>query len=179
MLETYVKKILSSKVYDLAKETPLSPARLLTQRFGTQVYLKREDLQSIFSFKLRGAYNRMVHIDANQLEKGVVTASAGNHAQGVAVAADKLNVKATVVMGFNTPAIKVESVKNFGAKVILHGDSYDEAAEFANNLAESEGSTYIHPYDDPLVIAGQGTVGMEIANQHTGHIDAIFVPVGG
>ena len=121
----------------------------------------------------------MVHIDANQLVKGVVTASAGNHAQGVAVAADKLNVKATVVMGFNTPAIKVESVKNFGAKVILHGDSYDEAAEFANNLAESEGSTYIHPYDDPLVIAGQGTVGMEIANQHTGDIDAIFVPVGG
>ena len=179
MLETYVKKILSSKVYDLARETPLTPARLLTQRFGAQVYLKREDLQSIFSFKLRGAYNRMVHIDANQLEKGVVTASAGNHAQGVAVAADKLNVKATVVMGLNTPAIKVESVKNFGAKVILHGDSYDEAAEFANNVAESEGSTYIHPYDDPLVIAGQGTVGMEIANQHTGDIDAIFVPVGG
>ena len=120
----------------------------------------------------------MVHIDANQLEKGVVTASAGNHAQGVAVAADKLNVKATVVMGFNTPAIKVESVKNFGAKVDLHGDSYDEAAEFANNLAESEGSTYIHPYDDPLVIAVK-VLWEWNTNQHTGHIDAIFVPVGG
>ena len=179
MLESYVKKILSSKVYDLAEETPLTLATALSKRVGCEVMLKREDLQSIFSFKLRGAYNKIAHLNPEERVRGVITASAGNHAQGVSVAANKLNVSATVVMGMNTPSIKIDAVKNYGAKVILHGDSYDEAAEFAYTKSEQEGYIYVHPYDDPLVIAGQGTIGMEIASQHPADIDAIFVPVGG
>ena len=179
MLESYVKKILSSNVYDLAEETPLTHAPLLSGRLKTNVWLKREDHQPIYSFKLRGAYNKMSQLDAQQSSKGVITASAGNHAQGVSIAASRLGLQATVVMGLNTPSIKVDAVKSYGAKVILFGDSYDEAAEFAQSVSLREGSTYIHPYDDPLVIAGQGTIGMEIANQHAAEIGAIFVPVGG
>ena len=179
MLESYVKKILSAKVYDLAQETPLTLAPALSKRLGCEVMLKREDLHSIFSFKLRGAYNKMAHLSSSERSRGVITASAGNHAQGVSVAANKLNIKATVVMGMNTPSIKIDAVRNYGAKVILHGDSYDEAAQFAYAKSELEKSIYIHPYDDPLVIAGQGTIGMEIASQHPTDIDAIFVPVGG
>ena len=179
MLESYVKKILSAKVYDLAQETPLTLATSLSKRLGCEVMLKREDLQSIFSFKLRGAYNKIANLNSDERARGVITASAGNHAQGVSVAANKLNVNATVVMGMNTPSIKIDAVKNYGTKVILHGDSYDEAAEFAYVKSQEEGSIYVHPYDDPLVIAGQGTVGLEIASQHPADIDAIFVPVGG
>ena len=179
MLESYVKKILSAKVYDLAQETPLTLANALSKRLGCEVMLKREDLQSIFSFKLRGAYNKIANLNSDERARGVITASAGNHAQGVSVAANKLNVNATVVMGMNTPSIKIDAVKNHGTKVILHGDSYDEAAEFAYVKSQEEGSIYVHPYDDPLVIAGQGTVGLEIASQHPADIDAIFVPVGG
>ena len=179
MLEGYVKKILSAKVYGLASETPLLIAPLLSKRLETKVLLKREDLQSIYSFKLRGAFNKISHLSVEERNRGVITASAGNHAQGVSVAASALNIEATVVMGTNTPTIKIEAVKNHGAKVILHGDSYDDAAEYARLLGQQEGYVYIHPYDDPLVIAGQGTVGVEIASQHPSDIDAIFVPVGG
>ena len=179
MLERYVKKILSSRVYDVAQETPLQHAFGLSERVANNVLLKREDMQSVFSFKLRGSYNKMAAMSPEQAARGVVTASAGNHAQGVALAAAALGVKATVVMGRNTPDIKINAVKRRGAKVILHGDSYDEASQHAQELAAAEGYTYVHPYDDPDVIAGQGTVGMEILNQHGGPIDAIYVPVGG
>ena len=179
MLERYVKKILSSRVYDVAQETPLQHAVGLSERVANTVLLKREDLQSVFSFKLRGSYNKMASLGPEQAGKGVITASAGNHAQGVALAAAALGMKAVVVMGRNTPEIKVNAVRRRGAKVILHGDSYDEAAQHARKLEASKGYTYVHPYDDPDVIAGQGTVGMEILNQQGGPLDAIFVPVGG
>jgi len=179
MLESYVKRILSSRVYDIALETPLAPAPLLSERLGCQVWLKREDLQPTFSFKLRGAYNKMAQLSQAQKDKGVITASAGNHAQGVALAANKLGLKATIVMGRNTPSIKVEAVRRQGARVVLHGDSYDDAAAHAHDVGKARGLVYIHPYDDADIIAGQGTVGMEIVNQHPSGIDAIFVPVGG
>ncbi len=179
MLERYVKKILSSRVYDLAQESPLQLAQGLSERMANNILLKREDLQSVFSFKLRGAYNKMAQLSPDQAEIGVITASAGNHAQGVALAASSLGMKATVVMGRNTPDIKVDAVRRHGAKVVLHGDGYDAASAHAHELAQREGFTYVHPFDDPEVIAGQGTVGMEILNQHSGALDAIYVPVGG
>jgi threonine dehydratase len=179
MLESYVKRILSSRVYDVAHETPLAQAPSLSRRLASEVWLKREDLQPVFSFKLRGAYNKMAQLSERQQRQGVITASAGNHAQGVALAANKLGLKATIVMGRNTPSIKVDAVRRHGARVVLHGDSYDDAAAHANELASQGSLVYVHPYDDPDVIAGQGTVGMEIVNQHPGNIDAIFVPVGG
>ena len=179
MLESYVKKILGSRVYDLARETPLQSAPLLSGRLGHEVMLKREDLQPVFSFKLRGSYNKIAGLSQAELDQGVITASAGNHAQGVAMAAKHLGVKATIVMGRNTPSIKVDAVKSHGARAVLFGDGYDEASVHAHELAESEGMTYIHAYDDKEVIAGQGTVGMEIVNQHPGRPDVIFVPVGG
>jgi len=179
MLERYVKKILSSRVYDVAQETPLQPAHGLSERIANKVLLKREDMQSVFSFKLRGSYNKMAQLAPEAADRGVITASAGNHAQGVALAAQKLGLKAWVVMGRNTPEIKVDAVRRRGAKVVLHGDSYDEASAHAEELARSNGYTYVHPYDDPEVIAGQGTVGMEILNQHSGELDAVYVPVGG
>jgi threonine dehydratase len=175
----YIEKILRAKVYDVAVETPLDFAPLLSERFANTVYLKREDLQSVFSFKLRGAYNKMSLLDESSKTKGVIAASAGNHAQGVALSAKKLGIKALIVMPKTTPEIKVKSVKAKGAKIVLFGDSYDEACAHAQELAAEKDMVFIHPYDDPDVIAGQGTVAMEILRQQTGHLDAIFVPVGG
>ena len=179
MLEKYVKKILSSRVYDVAVETPLQPAGNLSQRLGCPVTLKREDLQPIFSFKIRGAYNKIAQLSPDEQAKGVIAASAGNHAQGVALAARHLGIKATIVMGRNTPSIKVNAVRGLGARIVLHGDSFDDAATLAAELTEKESHVFVHPFDDVDVIAGQGTVGMEIMNQHSGSPDVIFVPVGG
>ncbi|MGK0498458.1 MAG: threonine dehydratase [Oceanicoccus sp.] len=179
MPQNYIKKILEARVYDVAIESPLDDAPLLSKRFNNRILLKREDLQPVFSFKLRGAYNKMMHLTEQQLAQGVVTASAGNHAQGLALAALKLGVKATIVMPKTTPQIKVDAVRRRGAKVVLHGDSFEEASAQAQKLVEEQGLVYVHPYDDPEVIAGQGTIGMEILRQHTGPLHAVFVPVGG
>ena len=179
MPESYIKRILDARVYDVARETPIHEAALLSRRLGNQVWLKREDLQPVFSFKLRGAYNKMSRLSPEQLAAGVVAASAGNHAQGVAMAAQHLNVKATIVMPRPTPQIKVDAVRNRGARVVLHGDTFEEAAEQARKLVEEKGMTYVHPFDDRDVIAGQGTIGMEIVRQHQQPLDALFVPVGG
>ena len=179
MPESYIKRILDARVYDVARETPIHEAALMSRRLGNRVWLKREDLQPVFSFKLRGAYNKMSRLSPEQLAAGVVAASAGNHAQGVAMAAQHLNVKATIVMPRPTPQIKVEAVRNRGARVVLHGDTFEEAAEQARKLVEDKGMTYVHPFDDRDVIAGQGTIGMEIVRQHQQPLDALFVPVGG
>ena len=175
----YIEKILRAKVYDVAVETPLDKAPSLSARLDQQVYLKREDLQPVFSFKLRGAYNKMMSLTPEQLSMGVIAASAGNHAQGVALAAKKLGIKALIVMPQTTPEIKIKSVKAYGAKTVLFGDSYDDAYAHARLLALEKNLVFIHPYDDPDVIAGQGTVAVEILRQHAGNIHAIFVPVGG
>jgi threonine dehydratase len=179
MLEQYVKKILASRVYDVALETPLHEARTLSRRLNNRVFLKREDLQPVFSFKLRGSYNKMVQLSAEERARGVIAASAGNHAQGVALAANKLGIRAHIVMGRNTPEIKVAAVRDLGGRVILHGDTFDDAARHANELMAKHGYVFVHPFDDPDVIAGQGTVGMEILNQHGAPLHAVFVPVGG
>lgn len=179
MLETYVKKTLRSRVYDVAVETPLDEARSLSRRLKNKVLLKREDLQPVFSFKLRGAYNKIALLTPEQQQKGVICASAGNHAQGVALSTRELGIKGVIVMPQTTPDIKVNAVKAMGGQTVLAGDSYDEAYAHAVKLAEEKGYTFVHPYDDPDVIAGQGTVAMEILRQHTGPIEAIFVPVGG
>jgi len=178
-VEKYVKKILSSRVYDVADETPLQRARLLSRRLGSEVMLKREDMQPVFSFKIRGAYNKMALLSDEEKAIGVITASAGNHAQGVALAARELGIRALIVMGRNTPEIKINAVRDLGARVVLFGDNYDEAAAHARELVAEAGYVYVHPFDDPDVIAGQGTVGVEIMSQHPGRPDAIFVPVGG
>lgn len=157
----------------------MSAAPLLSKRLGTEVMLKREDLQPVFSFKIRGSYNKMAQMSVAQQQRGVIAASAGNHAQGVAMAASSLGIKATIVMGRNTPSIKVNAVKALGAKVVLHGDGFPEAAQHAAELQAAQDLVFVHPFDDVDVIAGQGTVGMEIVNQHHGKPDAIFVPVGG
>src|SRR5688572_13882344 len=175
----YLERILTAKVYDVAIESALDPAPALSRRLGNHVLLKREDQQPVFSFKLRGAYNKMAHLTPQRLARGVICASAGNHAQGVALAAQRLGCKAVIVMPVTTPRIKVSAVAARGATVELHGDSYHEASKHAHALARAKGLTYVHPYDDPLVIAGQGTIGMEILRQHPKPIDAIFVPVGG
>lgn len=177
--DDYLERILTARVYDVAIESPLDLAVNLSRRMANQVYLKREDLQPVFSFKLRGAYNKMSGLTAAELKRGVVAASAGNHAQGVALAAQRLNAKATIVMPATTPQIKVNAVAARGARVILHGDSYDEAYEHALTLAKKGKSTFVHPYDDPEVIAGQGTIAMEMLRQHPGPIHAVYVPVGG
>ena len=179
MPQSYIKRILDARVYDVARETPVDRAELMSRRLGNRVWLKREDLQPVFSFKLRGAYNKMHHLSDEQRARGVVAASAGNHAQGLAMAASRMNVKATIVMPRTTPQIKVDAVRDRGARVVLRGDSYDEAAEHAASLVKEKGMTYVHPFDDPDVIAGQGTVGMEIVRQQEQPLDAIFVPVGG
>ena len=179
MQNKYIKKILEADVYDVAIQSPMEQAQVLSERLESEDFLKREDLQPVFSFKLRGAYNKIRQLDAASRKRGVITASAGNHAQGVAMAAQKLNTRAVIVMGKNTPSIKVEAVRRWGARVILFGESYDQAAAHAAALCEDRGYTYVHPFDDPEVIAGQGTIGMEILRQHTGGIDAIFLPVGG
>lgn len=179
MPHTYIKRILNAHVYDVAQETPLETMRALSARLNNHILLKREDLQPVFSFKLRGAYNKMNQLSKEALERGVVAASAGNHAQGLALAAARMGVKAFIVMPRTTPAIKVDAVKARGAKVILHGDTYDEAAAHAQHLIREKGLTHVPPYDDPDVIAGQGTVGMEILRQHPNPLHAVFVPVGG
>ncbi|MFW1678051.1 threonine ammonia-lyase, biosynthetic [Pontibacter sp. JAM-7] len=179
MPHRYIKKILEARVYDVAVETPLDEARGLSERLHNRVLLKREDKQPVFSFKLRGAYNKMSQLTAEERECGVVAASAGNHAQGLALSARKLGVKATIVMPKTTPDVKVNNVRRLGGKVVLHGDAYDEAATFAQQLVQEKGMTYVHPFDDPDVIAGQGTIAMELLRQESGPINAIFVPVGG
>jgi threonine dehydratase len=175
----YLKKILNARVYDVAVETNLEVAPNLSARIGNTVFLKREDMQPVFSFKLRGAYNKMAQLTPEQLKKGVIAASAGNHAQGVALSAQKLGCKATIVMPSTTPQIKIDAVKNRGAKVVLFGDSYSDAYAHALELEKENKMTFVHPYDDPEVIAGQGTIGMEILRQHTQPIHAIFVAIGG
>ena len=179
MTKGYLERILKARVYDVASETPLEPASALSERLGNRLLLKREDLQPIFSFKLRGAYNKMAGLARDKLARGVIAASAGNHAQGVALAAQRLGCRAVIVMPVTTPRIKVDAVAARGAEVVLHGDSYAEAYEKSLHLKSRRGLTFVHPYDDPEVIAGQGTIGMEILRQHPRPIDAIFVPVGG
>lgn len=178
-MQKMLKMILTSRVYEAAVETPLEDAPGLSAALGNRVLLKREDLQPIFSFKLRGAYNRIAHLSAAEQAPGVIAASAGNHAQGVAFSARKLGLRAVIVMPVTTPEIKIRAVKNLGAEVVLHGDNYSEAAEHCQALVESSGMTFIHPFDDDLVIAGQGTVADEILRQSAGKLDAVFVPVGG
>ncbi|ACA17693.1 threonine dehydratase, biosynthetic [Methylobacterium sp. 4-46] len=178
-MHDYIRKILTARVYDVAIKSPLDPMQRLAGRLGAPVLLKREDLQPVFSFKLRGAYNKMAGLPREVLDRGVICASAGNHAQGVALAAAKLGVAATIVMPRTTPAIKVEAVRARGGHAVLHGDAFDEAYAHAKTLEADRGLTFIHPYDDPEVIAGQGTIGLEILQQHSGPIAAIFVPVGG
>ena len=175
----YLERILNARVYDVAIESPLELAPNLTRRLGNDVFLKREDMQPVFSFKLRGAYNKMAQLPADQLSRGVIAASAGNHAQGVALAAQRLGCTATIVMPVTTPQIKVDAVRGRGAKVVLHGDSYSDAYEHARELEEKHDLTFVHPYDDPDVIAGQGTIAIEILRHCTQPIHAIFVPVGG
>ena len=179
MAESYIKRILDARVYDVARETPVDEALLLSSRFDNRIWLKREDLQPVFSFKLRGAYNKLNRLPPEQRERGVIAASAGNHAQGLAMAAQRLGVTAIIVMPRTTPAIKVDAVRRRGAQVVLEGDSFDEAAARAQQLVQERGLTYVPPFDDPDIIAGQGTVGMEIVRQHQEPLDAVFVPVGG
>lgn len=179
MPQTYIKKILSARVYDVAIESPLERAQRLSARLQNQIWMKREDLQPVFSFKLRGAYNKLFQLSKKMTLKGVIAASAGNHAQGLALAASRMGVAAVIVMPQTTPRIKVDAVRALGARAVLFGDTYDEAYEHAMLLAEKDKLEFIHPYDDPDVIAGQGTVGVEILRQHAEEIDAIFIPVGG
>ena len=174
-----VRRILDSRVYDVAQQTPLDPMLRLSQRLGRQVLLKREDLQPVFSFKIRGAYNRIARLPAEVKARGVICASAGNHAQGVALSGNKLGIKATIVMPVTTPAIKVEAVRYWGGNVVLFGDTFDEAYAHARKLEVEEGLTFVHPYDDEDVIAGQGTIAMEMLQQHPDPIEAVFVPIGG
>jgi threonine dehydratase len=175
----YLERILKARVYDVAIESPLERAPGLSKRLRNTLLLKREDLQPVFSFKLRGAYNKMAGLPPEKLKKGVIAASAGNHAQGVALAAQTLGCRAVIVMPVTTPRIKVDAVAARGAEVVLRGDSYSDAYAYAMRLKRRRGLTFVHPYDDPDVIAGQGTIGMEIARQHPGPIDAVFVAVGG
>jgi threonine dehydratase len=175
----YLARILTAKVYDVARETPLELAPALSARLGNRLYLKREDEQPVFSFKLRGAYNKMANLSRAELARGVIAASAGNHAQGVALAAERLSCKATIVMPVTTPQIKIAAVKARGARVVLFGDSYSDAYAHALALQKKTRATFVHPYDDPDVIAGQGTIGMEILRQASEPIDAIFVAIGG
>jgi threonine dehydratase len=177
--DEYLKKILTAKVYDVATESPLEPAPWLSRRFGNTVLLKREDLQPVHSFKLRGAYNKMARLTREQLARGVIAASAGNHAQGVALAAQRLKCRAVIVMPVTTPQVKIDAVAGRGAEVVLYGDSYSDAYRHAVALQAREHLVFVHPFDDPDVIAGQGTIGMEILRQHPGTIDAIFIAIGG
>lgn len=177
--DRYLKRILTARVYDVAHQTPLQRAGKLSVRLQNDVYLKREDLQPVFSFKLRGAYNKIYRLTRERKIQKVVTASAGNHAQGVALAAREMGIEALIVMPKTTPPIKIEAVKSLGAKAQLYGDTYDEACEYALQQAKQEDAPFIHPYDDPDVIAGQGTIAMEILQQHQDELGAVFVPVGG
>ena len=178
-LTDYLQKILTARVYDVAIETPLEVAKNLSERLNNRVLLKREDTQPVFSFKLRGAYNKMAHLSPAQLKRGVICASAGNHAQGVALAARRMSCKALIVMPVTTPQVKVDAVRSHGGEVVLFGDSYSDAHLHALELETKRGLTFVHPFDDPDVIAGQGTIAMEILRQHQGPIDAVFVAIGG
>ncbi len=178
-MHDYLELILKAKVYDIAQETPLELAPNLSQRLDNRILLKREDMQSVFSFKLRGAYNKMAHLSDEILAKGVIAASAGNHAQGVALGAKHLGTRAIIVMPVTTPQVKIDAVRNYGAEVVLYGDTYDDSYVYARKLESDKGLTFIHPFDDPEVIAGQGTIGMEILRQYQKPIEAIFVAVGG
>jgi threonine dehydratase len=179
MLDRYVKKIHDARIYDLAIETPIIAAPLISSLLRNEILIKREDLQSVFSFKVRGAYNKLLNLSKDELERGVIAASAGNHAQGVAQAASKMEVEATIVMPTTTPQIKVDAVRQRGAQVVLVGDDFDAAAAHASELRRKHGAVFIHPFDDPDIIAGQGTIGMEIHRQLSGPLDAVFVAVGG
>lgn len=179
MSTDYLKRILTSKVYDVAVESPLERAPLLSQRIANNVLLKREDTQAVFSFKLRGAYNKMANLTPAARSRGVIAASAGNHAQGVALAATRLGCRAVIVMPTTSPQVKVDAVRRLGGEVVLAGDSFTDAYEHAQQLEKSEKLTFVHPFDDPDVIAGQGTIGMEILRQHPGEIEATFVAIGG
>src|ERR1700727_1004825 len=180
MQESYVDRILKAKVYDVAVETALEAAPRLSQRLNNHVWFKREDLQPVFSFKIRGAYNKIAQLSAISAQRGVICASAGNHAQGVALGARTRGIPAVIVMPLSTPEIKVQAVADFGGEIVLRGDDFDHAYEHATELARERGLVFVHPFDDPDVIAGQGTIAMEILRQHHGgDIDAIFVPVGG
>ncbi|MCW5721589.1 MAG: threonine ammonia-lyase, biosynthetic [Devosia sp.] len=175
----YVRKILTSSVYEVAVQTPLEPMELLSERLGRTILVKREDLQPVFSFKIRGAHNRIVHLSAEERARGVICASAGNHAQGVALSATRLGIRSVVVMPTTTPQIKINAVKRLGGEVVLFGDGFDAARAHAAGLAERHGYVFVHPFDDPDVIAGQGTVGLELMRQHPEPIGAIYVPIGG
>ncbi len=175
----YLQKILNARVYDVAIESALEPARTLSKRLGNQVLLKREDTQAVFSFKLRGAFNKMAQLSTEELQRGVICASAGNHAQGVALSAKRAGCRALIVMPVTTPKVKVDAVKVLGGEVVLHGESYSDAYLHALELEREQGLTFVHPFDDPDVIAGQGTIAMEILRQHQGPIDAVFVAIGG
>ena len=177
--DTWLRLILTSRVYDVARETSLDCAARLSARLGNTVLLKREDLQPVFSFKLRGAYNKIAHLTPGERQRGVITASAGNHAQGVAYSARRLGIRAVIVMPRTTPAIKVEAVRGMGAEVVLTGDSYEAAQAHCDQIGPATGLTFIHPFDDPLVIAGQGTIGVEIVRHSQDNLSAVFVPVGG
>ncbi|WP_071058434.1 threonine ammonia-lyase, biosynthetic [Pelistega sp. MC2] len=179
MREHYLKKILTSKVYEIAKETPLDHAKLLSARINNNIYLKREDTQQVFSFKIRGAYNKMANLSRKELDRGVIAASAGNHAQGVAISAKKLGCRAIIVMPISTPQVKVDAVKRLGGEVVLAGTSYSDAYAHAIELEKKEKLTFVHPFDDPDVIAGQGTIALEILRQSPQKPDAIFCAIGG
>ena len=181
-MNDYLKRILNARVYDVAMVSPLEAAPNLSARTGNSILLKREDMQPVFSFKLRGAYNKMAQLDAAQLKRGVITASAGNHAQGVALSAQRLACRAIIVMPTTTPQVKIDAVKHFGQRfvdIVLHGDSYNDAYDHAHDLVKKNRLTFVHPFDDPDVIAGQGTIGMEILRQHSQPIHAIFCAIGG
>jgi threonine dehydratase len=181
-MNEYLKRILNARVYDVAVETPLEHAPNLSARLGNTVLFKREDMQPVFSFKLRGAYNKMAQLPPAQLKRGVIAASAGNHAQGVALSAHRLGCKATIVMPTTTPQVKIDAVRHFGQRaveIVLHGDSYSDACGHAYDLEKQQGLTFVHPFDDPDVIAGQGTIAMEILRQHQAPIHAIFCAIGG
>ena len=175
----YLDRIRDAKVYDVADRSKLETAENLSARLNNWILMKREDLQPVFSFKLRGAYNKIAGLDATELANGVICSSAGNHAQGVALAARRRGVRAVIVMPVTTPSIKIDAVRALGGEVVLHGDAYDDAYSHASELAEKEGLVFIHPFDDPDVIAGQGTIGVEVLEQAESDIDAIFVPIGG
>lgn len=179
MPESYIRRILNANIYDLVSETQVDEAPKLSQRFGNRISIKREDLQPVFSFKIRGAYNRMLKLSEEEKARGVVAASAGNHAQGVAMSAAHMGIKAIIVMPKTTPDIKVDAVRARGGQVVLHGENFDAASTYAQELVKENGMVFIHPFDDPEVIAGQGTVAMELLRQISGPIDAIFVCVGG
>jgi threonine dehydratase len=179
MPDDYIERILKARVYDVAIESPLDPAPRLSRRIGNNVLLKREDLQPVFSFKLRGSYNKISHLSESVAKRGVICASAGNHAQGVALAAQRRGIPAVIVMPQTTPDIKVTAVRNLGGDVVLHGDDYDSAYEHALSIVRERNLAFVHPFDDPDVIAGQGTIAVEILRQSRGDLDAIFVPVGG